>query len=249
MAVLTAFNDTVAARTRAASQVLISTELLALFKAQGGLVEDLEHIRDAGLRAEALNQAQTDQQAIGKAGTKTVIERFGALQHDYSQVMAVLRATRLDLVRAKSPAELVSAVDQILRNETQVLIRAVPSADDSAATRKAKRAASQEAVRAEIQKDAAALVALEAAHPALAKRLVDKARLVKLAEEAALLSGHLAERAERKGAAKAASAAERDAVKEQKERWGAIYRILAAVGHADARVSALLSEARERRSR
>lgn len=246
MAVLTAFNDTVAARTRAVSQILISPELLALFKAQGGLVEDLEHIRDAGLRAETLNQAQTDQQALGKAGTKTVLERFGALQNEYGRVMAVLEATRLDLARSGGPTELLSAVDQILRNETQVHIVSTPSADDTAAARKAKKALSQEAVRAEIQKDAAALVALEAAHAALAKRLVDKARLMKLAEEAAALSGHLAERAERKGAAKLASAAEREAVKAQKEHWGAIYRILAAVGRADARVGVLLGEAKRR---
>jgi hypothetical protein len=41
--------STVAARTRAAQQILDNAELLGLYESVGGLASDLEVIRDAGL--------------------------------------------------------------------------------------------------------------------------------------------------------------------------------------------------------
>jgi hypothetical protein len=248
MVAVSAFNDTVAARTRTAAQILASTELRAIFEAHGGLVEDLEQVRDAGLRAEALNQAQTEAQAQGKAGTLTVLERFGALQREYKAVMAIVQATRHDLARAGAAGEVLTAVDQILVDETQVTLRLVPSADETAATRKARAARSQEAVRAEIQKDAGNLVRLTAIHPALQRRRVDLARLEKLESDAAALAKHLADRTERKGAARFSTAAERAAVADQAAQWSAIRRILVAVAHADTRIESLLRETKRARA-
>jgi hypothetical protein len=242
MTTIASFNDAVAARTRAAAQILLTPELRARYEAHGGLVEDLEHVRDAGLRAETLNQAQTEAQAAGKGATLTVLERFGALQREYKAIMAVVQATRFDLVQAKAPRDLVAAVDQILKDETQVHIRVIPSADETAQTRRARAAQSQEAVRAEIHKDAAGLLALTAVHAALAKRQVDAARLGRLQADAAALASHLAERTQRKGLAKAATQGERDAVAEQIARWTAIRRILDAIGQTDPAVASLLRD-------
>lgn len=238
-----AFDDTVAARTRAAAQILGSPELCAIFEGYGGLQEDLMAVRDAGLRAEAMNQAQSEAQAQGKGGTATVLEHFGALQREYKAIMAVVQAARSDLARTGAPTKVIASVDQILKDETQVILRLVPSADETAAARRARAAQTQEAVRAEIHKDASSLAQLSAIHPALAKRRVDLARLVKLQADAAALAGKLAARTALKGSARLATEAEHAAVADQKERWASTYRILAAVGRADIRVQALLREA------
>jgi hypothetical protein len=238
-----AFDDTVAARTRAAAQILGSPELCAIYEGVGGLQEDLMAVRDAGLRAEAMNQAQSEAQAQGKGATATVLEHFGALQREYKAIMAVVQAARSDLARAGAPTKVVASVDQILKDETQVLLRLVPSADETAALRRARAAQTQEAIRAEIHKDACALIQLAAIHPTLEKRRVDSARLVKLQADAAALAGKVAARTALKGGAKLATGGEHAAVAEQKERWASIYRILAAVGRADVRVQALLREA------
>jgi hypothetical protein len=133
-----AFDDTVAARTRTAVQILVSPELCAIYEGYGGLKADLESVRDAGLRAEAMNQAQSEAQAQGKAGTAAALELFGALQREYKAIMAVVQAARSDLARAGAPTGLLAAVDQILKDETQVILRLVPSADETAAMRKVR---------------------------------------------------------------------------------------------------------------
>lgn len=69
------------------------------------------------------------------------------------------------------------------------------------ARKKAVKRVSQEALRAEIVKDARALQHLSSIHPALEKRKVDGPRLAKLVTVAESLSGKLAERAAAKGCA------------------------------------------------
>lgn len=247
MATLTAFNSTIAARTRTADLLLTTKDLLALYEGLGGLADDLEQIRSSGLEAEALNLAQSNSQAAGGAATTQVLTSFAALQKEYKSVMAVVQAVRFDLGRAGASAELLATMDRILVNEAEVTVTSVldPAAPDGtkAKKKKAVRSVSQEALRAEIGKDAGALLGLDAAHAALAKRKVDVARLGALRDAAAALAGKLAERTSQKGAGKGATAAEREAVKAQKAHWGSCYRILAAAGRRDPRVAALLADA------
>lgn len=247
------FNDRVAARTRTADQILKNKELLALYEDQGGLRSDLEEIRKHGLAAEALSQAKSGAKAAGGSATLAVLESFADLQKEYSAVMAVVQAVRKDLEDQGTGPEVQKAVDQILVNEAQVLLKPVAPKDLKKAgadgeapakpKRRASRSLSQEALRAEIQKDATALLDLKGASAALTKRKVTPARLKKLQDAAKDLASALGERSAQKGAAKAATQAVRDAVSAQKRAWGACYRILAAVGQADERVQQLLAEA------
>ncbi len=248
MARLISFNPTASARTRAAEAILGTPDLLARYAAAGGLREDLEAIRDAGLRAEALNLAQTQAQAAGGGATTSLLQGFAAVQRDYSRTMAVATAARADLARSAAPADVIAALDGILANEATVVVQ-TPAAPAAAAPgeppprRRAVRSHSQEALRAEIEKDARALAALGGARAALEARGVTAARLGALGDAARALAGRLSDRATKKGAARGATRDEREAVTAQKERWGASYRLLAQVGAADARVAALLREA------
>jgi Arc/MetJ family transcription regulator len=241
------FDSTIAARTRAAVQILATPALLASYEAKGGIKEDLESIRDHGQTAEALSQAQSAAQAQGGAATLAVLGPFVALQKEYSAVMAVVQAVRHDLEKAKAPVEVVSAVDKILVNEAEVTFTTVRDKDGTT-KKKAVKSASQEALRAEIARDARALQNLASIHNALEKRKVNSPRLAQIITVAESLSGKLAGRAAAKGAEKAATTALHDAVSEQKQVWSACYRLLAAVGNDDARVAQLLSEAAARRS-
>lgn len=65
-----AFDDEVAARTRAAAQILAHDEMLAVFRSVFGAEEDLTAIRDHGRRAEAQNLAQTKAQEGGSLATQ-----------------------------------------------------------------------------------------------------------------------------------------------------------------------------------
>jgi vacuolar-type H+-ATPase subunit I/STV1 len=242
MSQIITFDSTVAARTRAAAQILATPALLASYEARGGIQEDLEHIRDHGLAAEALSQAQSAAQAQGGAATLAVLGSFVALQKEYSAVMAVVQAARRDLEKAKAPIEVQSAVDKILVNEAEVTFKSVVDRDGKA-QKKAVKSASQEALRAEIARDARALLDLASFHNALEKRKVNSPRLNQIIVVAESLSGKLAGRATAKGAQKAATTALHDAVSEQKLAWSACYRLLASLGHDDARVAHLLSEA------
>lgn len=247
MSKIVTFDSTIAARTRAAAQILATPDLLASYEAKGGIPEDLESIREHGQTAEALSQAQSAAQAQGGAATLAVLGPFVALQKEYSAIMAVVQAVRHDLEKAKAPIEIVSAVDRILVNEAEVSIKTVLDKDGKA-KKKAVKSASQEALRAEIAKDARALLDLAAIHPALEKRKVDGPRLAQLIAVAESLSGKLAGRAAAKGAQKTATTALHDAVSAQKQVWSACYRLLAAVGSEDARVAQLLTEAAHKRS-
>lgn len=245
---LTTFDTTVAARTRAADRILNTPDMLTAYEARGGLAGDLQAIRDAGRQAELLSQAQSAAQAAGGAATVAVLADFAALQREYTAVMAIVQAARRDLVKASAPAEIVKAVDRILINEAEVLIKTATDKDGKARKVAVKRV-SQEALRAEIAKDARALSALTEVHPTLAQRKVDKTRLDNLAAAADALSGKLADRAAAKGDRKQATSAMHDAVAEQKAAWGACYRLLAALGREDPRVAALLAEAVRVRSK
>ena len=248
MSKIVTFDSTVAARTRAAAQILAAPDLLASYEAKGGIKEDLESIRDHGQTAEALGQAQSAAQAQGGAATLAVLGPFVALQKEYSAIMAVVQAVRHDLEKASAPAEVMSAVDRILVNEAEVSIKTVLDGEGKA-KKKAVKSASQEALRAEIAKDARALLQLAAIHNALEKRKVDGPRLAQLITVAESLSGKLASRATAKGAQKAATTAVHDAVSEQKQVWSACYRLLSSVGRDDARVAQLLSEAVRKRGK
>lgn len=248
MSKLVTFDSTVAARTRAAVQILSTPDLFASYEAKGGIREDLESIRDHGQKAESLSQAQSAAQATGSAATLYVLGNFVQLQKEYTAVMAVVQAARLDLAKAGAPVEITSAVDRIIVNEAEVAIRTAVDPEGKSKKTAVKRA-SQEALRAEIAKDARALLALSAIHPVLAKRKVDAPRLSAMIAMAESLSGKLAERATAKGAQKLATATMHDAVAAQKQVWGACYRLLAAVGEEDARVAQLLTEGARKRAK
>lgn len=237
----------VAARTRAAAEILRVKELLDLYEAHGGLREDLEEIRTLGLKAEALSQTRSGAKAARGSATLTVLESFATLQKEYGAVMAVVRAVKRDLEVKGAPAEVVQSLDTILVNEAAVVIRPVPSAagEDEGGKkprRRGVRSNSQEAIRAEIQRDAAALIELKGAHAALARRKVTLPRLKKLRDDTQSLADQLGARTTHLGAAKAATATLRDSVRAQKQAWSAAYRILYAVGHDDQRIRQLLSE-------
>ncbi|MFO0748997.1 MAG: hypothetical protein U1F43_25530 [Myxococcota bacterium] len=236
-----AFNASVAARTRAAAAIKDSPELLAAYQARGGLAADLAVIVQRGEEAEAANLAQTASGADGAAATVDVLRSFAALQREYKDVMAVVQAVRDDLDDAGADPQTLAAIDAILADETAVLVKTV-KADGGAARKKVQKARSQEAVRAEIHKDAAALLALTALAQPLADRRVTSERLTLLRDGAQGLAGALADRSIKKASKKSATTAETDAVQAQRKKWGACYRILARLD--DERVKALLKDAR-----
>ena len=242
MANFTTYDATVAARTRAADLVLADSTLLAAYQDIGGLPADLQKISTHGHTAELLDQAQSTAQAAGGAATMTVLTAFAALQKGYVALMDVLTIVLHDLVESKASPALVSEVEKIMVNEAEVFFK-VRTDDKGAQKRVAVKRTTQEAVRAEIGKDARALLALAAVHPMLAERKWDKARLDKLAADADAMAGKLAERAYHKGSSKEATAAMRDAVAAQKKVWGGCYRLLAALARTSPQVAQLLSEA------
>lgn len=234
------FGDTVAARTRTAEFIRSTPELLEAYLALGGLARDLEAIASAGHKAEAANLAQSGRLANGMAATLDVAHAFAALQREYKAVMAVVRAVLHDLQSNDGTSAALSALEKVLADETAVVV-SVTTKDDKS-VRKRHRSEAQEAVRAEIRKDAAALLEIPEAAEALATRKVDGARLTKLRDDADALSGQVAARVARKAERKDATADEGAAVREQRRVWGACYRLLSAM--PDPRVRALLATAR-----
>lgn len=248
------YDSTVAARTRCAEHLLATPDLLALYTSLGGLASDLEEIRDVGKEAEARSQSRSAAKAVGAAATLDVLTAFTDLQKEYTAVMAVVQAVRGDLARAGAGADVVAQVDRILVNEAEVAVLSVPvveapaeGANGKKAARRVVRRVTQEALRAEIARDADALIALKAAHKALAARKVSIKRLQALRDAAAGLSGKLSDRAAKKGGQQSATAELRDAVSRQRDAWSACYRLLAMAGRRDARVQVLLAEAARRR--
>lgn len=242
MARWNAYTATVASRTRLAQSILDNPELLADWEAGGGLKEDLEEIVSTGLAAEAANLGQSITAGEGVGATKSALLMFENLRNDYVKVMNVVQAVRSDLVRGGAGPEVVAGIDQIIKNEVPVRIVATKTAAGTV-SKKATRTQSFEAIRAEIQKDAGALRALKEAAAAFERRKVNDERLAALEKAAAALSGKLGEKVTKKGAAKAATAAEHAAVAAQKQAWASSYRLLADLGRADARVALLLKDA------
>jgi hypothetical protein len=236
------FNSTVAARTRAAKEIVDTSDLLSKYLDLGGLKRDLEAIVSAGLDAEAANLGQSQAKAAGKGATVDVLVTFASVQKEYSAVMGVVQAVQADLARSGGSAELTVRLDGILTNEAELSVKVYET--EAGTKRKASRSASQEALRAEIAKDAAALLDLTDVHPFLTERRVDSARLEGLKKSAEDLSGLLADRAAAKGAAKTSSKEERDAVSRQRDVWGACYRLLHALSDKDERVRSLLAQAK-----
>lgn len=111
----------------------------------------------------------------------------------------------------------------------------------------ARKVTSLEAIRAEIGKDALALLEVKEIAASLARRKVTAQRLKAMVKDADGLTGLLGERAVSKGAAKAATVVEREAVKAQKDAWAGAYRLLAKLGRSDPRVAQLLTEAAAKR--
>lgn len=235
------FDSNVRARTRAADFIRSNPQLLAAFVALGGMQSDLLLIIEAGMRAEAANLAQSGRMADGKAATVDVTTRFAALMREYKAVMAVLRVVLRDLRKGGADAALVAQVAQVLVDETDVSVAIKPNSDGTKAV-KVRKSATQDAIRAEIYRDAAALVGLTGVHEALGSRQVPVERLQAMAAEAEALQGLLATRVAKKAERKGATAEEHDAVKAQREAWEAVYRLLRRI--EDPQAQALLRDAR-----
>ena len=232
-----AFNETVAARRRTAEFILATPDVLAEFVERGGLPRDLEAISAMGKAAEDANLGQSAASAVGVASTLDLMGAFSRLQREYKSVMAVVRAVRDDLEESGAGTEVVERVNQILSDETAVHVKTVRGEGD-ATVRKTLKKLSQEAVRAEIRKDAAALLDHPSILAALAARRVDAARLEKLRDDADALSGRLSSRVADKAQRKLATSLENEAVKAQRKKWGSVYRIIGAMH--DERVRGLL---------
>lgn len=169
------------------------------------------------------------------------------VQREYVAIMSVVQAVKLDLARTASP-DLIKRIAAILRNEAQVSVRTVTEGET--ATTKRRRSKGQEPVRAEIERDAIALLELEeSARAALAERRVDGPRLESLRDRDRGLAGKLAERTAQKGAAKGATAAEREAVKQQSEVWSGCYRLLALAAARNPTFAALIRDGSKKSKR
>lgn len=232
------FSKTVAVRTRTAKHIMLDRSLLELYERYGGLMADLQAIVEAGERAELLFAARGEAKADGSAATVDVLEAFAALKREYSIVMGVLQASILNLEADGARADTIALAKQILANESATIVRKIVKPGE----KRTARSASQEAQRAEIRKDAAALVSATALHDVLAKRRVSVARLTALVNDADALAGKLAERVAMQGAEIEATEAISEAVRQQRRIWNACYRILTRVAEANQPVAALLAE-------
>lgn len=241
------YGSPVEARTGVADHILKTPELLAKYVAVGGLPADLEKILHAGLDAQAANQGQSTSAGTGTGATREALKAFRALKEEYGSVLGILIAVRHAQEEAGAAPALLAQIDQIITNEAELAARTVeiqigepPQKEER---RELHRKVSHEAIRAEVEKDAGALVGLTEIHAALGERKVDKARLEKLQKDARALAGKLADRVAAKGSAKDATKAEHEAVGRQSKAWRAHYRLLAKVGRADGTVLKLLAEA------
>ena len=242
-----AYNSTVAARTRAAAQILESPELLNGFLEMGGLDRDLIGIRDAGLEAEAAYIGRSAVKFEGKGATKNVWMSFAEVQKEYKSLMNVVNIVTTEAIRNNEPPEIVTRLKGILANETQVTVSVIEKTDkdgNSETKRKVKKSDAQEAIRTEISKDTAQLLSFTEIHPKLSERRVSVERISALKQKTDDLAGLLAERASAKGEGKSSTQVTYDAVSRQREIWAGAYRILSALGHKDERVRSMLKEAK-----
>jgi hypothetical protein len=246
MAAAKGYTSVVAARTRAAQQILSTPDLLAVFESRGGLKADLDDIVSAGRDAEAFNQAQASTRSDGKQATRAVLGEFADLQRDYVLLLGALRAILGSLKRANLNDPNVSRLADIIDNRASVTVSEVADLAEGAtgAKRRVSRSASQEAVRAEIERDLTAVKGFSAIAAALTARTWTAQRIQALLTKTSSLSGKLGDRVAKKGASKAATTSERQAVARQSDTWASTYGLLVAAGRADARIAALLRDAR-----
>ena len=219
------FSETVATRSRCAAHILNNPMTLQAFLELGGLETDLTRIVESGLAAERANSSQSQSLAQAMASTTDAQVAFAAVQFEYKLIMAVARATLEDLIDSGAPVEVVEAMRRVLADETAVHIKTVKGEGD-AVVKKARKNRSQEAIRAEIWKDANALIENAALAAAMATRRVSADRLTALRTAAGLLEHRLSKTTLDKAARKAATAAENAAVKDQAKRWGAVLGLL-----------------------
>ncbi len=241
-----AYNATVAARARAAGQILETPDLLSKFEEQGGLSRDLIGIRDSGLSAEAAHLGQSMTKSAGSGAVDKVWLEFAALQKEYKSVMGVVHAVHGEAARDGASTDFLAKLAGILADETQVTVSVVEEKDaegNSEKKKKVKKSEAQEAIRAEIAKDAGALIGFTDAHERLTERRVTVDRLGALKQSADGLAGLLAERESAKGEGKSSTKNAHEAVALQSRIWQGTYRIFAALGRKDERVRALLKDA------
>jgi hypothetical protein len=241
---VTAFNSVVARRRDCAKQILADTALMSAYEKAGGTKEELQAIVAAGDSAEAFNLAQSDRLGANVASTEQVLKAFVALQTEYASIMAVTKAVSYDVRSSGADESIAARLDQILVNEAELTIKTIEK--DGKKERRATRSQSQEALRAEIEKDAGALLTLTEAHPFLAKRRVDVPRLKALQTSAQKLGGKLAEKVASSAQRKEATKSERDAVAKVSQAWEGCYRILSLAGRSNDRIAELVRAASAR---
>jgi hypothetical protein len=244
MTSLLAYGDTVAARGDVGAYVLERPVLLAGYVELGGLPEDLALLRDKALEAEACNQRQGVAGHVAVGATAEALGAYRAVQQEYVKVMAVVEAVAGDLREAGAPVTLVRQVEGILANEAQTSFSPPPV---PGAKRRATRKQSREAVRAEVARDAQALLDLTDVHGLLARRRVDLPRLERLRAGAAALSGKLAFPAQKRGARKAVTQEERQAVAAQAHKWVTCHRLLRTLAGQDGGLAELVKRAARKR--
>ena len=149
------FNRFVEARTRVAVLVLGDPRLLDMYTAKSGLKADLERIRDLGVAAQANSSNRSQAQAAGTAATLTIAQQFDALSVEYRDIMNATHAVRHDLELAGASTDTLAAVDKVLVYEGDVLIREVVEKPDEKKKKVVIRSHGKEAVRSEIERDAA----------------------------------------------------------------------------------------------
>lgn len=227
MAVKTAV---VNARTAVAVHILSDPALLQRYQANGGLKKDLESIRDHGLHAEAMQQAQSQAQGAAAAATVASLLTFSGVQAEYKKLMAILTAVKGDLAESDGNAELIKRVEQILKDETAVVITV---AGDSGKT--AKKSATFENIRAEIRSDVEALLAFAEVHPLLQARGVDATRMRELLAATDRIQDAFTAKRTKADARKGATVAGDAAVADQSRRWVACRRLIGALApHSEA---------------
>ncbi|MBI5493631.1 MAG: hypothetical protein HY904_01310 [Deltaproteobacteria bacterium] len=207
-----AFNDNVTRLTRVAEQILDDPELLEGYLDVGGLKEDLENIKGHGVDAAAANQGHSQKRGDGKGATTEALMAFLQLQKDYADVMSIVQAVHGDLKEAGASQSMLARVQAILEDETQTTL----TNQGNDGKRSARKVRAHDTIRAEIEKDGKALLAFTEIHERLLKRRVPLERMKKLASDAEDLDGKLGVRLIKKGAAKTATAEEREAVAKQK---------------------------------
>jgi len=233
------FNSEVAGRTSAASKILNTAELLSQFEASGGLKADLEAIVTHGKEAEALNQSQgaaTREKSVASAQTQ---EAFAAVQREYAAIMDVLTALRAELTNAGEKDNL-KRLNGIIASEVETTFTTTDAGEGKTA-KKARRVRTQEAIRAEISRDAKSLLDFTAIASRLAARRVDAARLTALKRCADELAGKVADRIATAAERKEMTVKEQAAVAAQNLHWTSSRRLLSALAKRDIRARDLVN--------